>query len=111
MKTFTMADHFRAESKEYIVGPSALGSRSAYLVFGEVQPGQVGKLSAGHGHEEILLVISGRARIAIGGEETVCGEGQGVYLGVEPSGELRPEGGQPVRYVCSGGHIPGTHHH
>lgn len=111
MKTFTIRDHFRAESKEYIVGPSVLGSRTAYLVFGEVQPGEVGKLGAGHGHEEIFLVVSGRARVRLGGEEQVLGGGQGVYLGIEPDGELRPEGNAPVRYVCAGGHVPGSHSH
>lgn len=111
MKTFTIRDHFRAESKEYIVGPSLLGSRTTYLVLGEVKPGEVGKLSAGHGHEEIFLVISGRARVKVGEEELVLGEGQGAYLGVEPDAELRPEGDRPVTYICAGGHVPGGHHH
>jgi uncharacterized cupin superfamily protein len=111
MKPFTIRDHFKEASQECIVGPSALGSRTTYLVFGEVQPGQTQKLSAGHGHEEIFMVVSGRARVRMAGAEEVFGEGQGAYLGTEPDGELTVEGAEPVRYVCAGGHVPGGHHH
>jgi hypothetical protein len=37
--------------------------------------------------------------------------GQGVYLGEAPDGVLSADGGERVRYICAGGHLPGTHHH
>lgn len=109
MKTFTIKDHPRGG--EYIVGPSAVGSRTTYLVYNVVEPGRSAPLRATAGHEEILLVVDGRARLVLGGEEVVLEPGQGVYLGEAPDGMLYADGGERVRFVCAGGHIPGAHHH
>ena len=61
MKSFTIKDHPR--DGEFIVGPTVVGSRTTYLVYNEVAPGQTVPLRAGHGHEEIFLVV-GRQREA-----------------------------------------------
>jgi uncharacterized cupin superfamily protein len=109
MKSFTIKDHPRAG--EFIVGPTVLGSRTTYLVYNEVAPGQAVPLQAAHGHEEILLVVGGSARLALGGEELRLASGQGAFLGEGPDGTLTAEGAETLRYVCAGGHVPGGHHH
>lgn len=109
MKTFTITEHLR--DGEYIVGPSALGSRTTYLVYNEVAPGKSVPLRSGAGHEEILLLVEGRARVSLGGAEAVLEAGQGAFLGEGPDGSLAALGPGPVRYVCAGGHVPGAHHH
>jgi uncharacterized cupin superfamily protein len=109
MKPFTITEHPRGG--EYIVGPSAVGSRTTYLVYNVVEPGRSAALKSEAGHEEILLVVEGRARVVLGGEEIVLVPGQGAYLGEAPDGVLYADGGERVRYVCAGGHVPGAHHH
>lgn len=109
MKPFTIKEHPRGG--EFIVGPSALGSRTTYLVYNEVEPGRSAALKSAAGHEEILLVVAGRARVVLGGEEKILEAGQGAYLGEAPDGILFAEGPDSVRFVCAGGHVPGAHHH
>ena len=109
MKAFTIKDHPRGG--EFIVGPSALGSRTTYLVYNEVEPGRSAALKSAHGHEEILFVVSGRARVVLGGEEALLEAGQGAFLGEGPDGVLYADGEEKVRFVCAGGHVPGAHHH
>jgi uncharacterized cupin superfamily protein len=109
MKVFAIKDHPRGG--EYIVGPSALGSRTTYLVYNEVEPGHSAPLKSAHGHEEILLVVSGRARVVLGGKDAILEAGQGAYLGEAPDGVLYADGPEAVRFVCAGGHVPGAHHH
>jgi redox-sensitive bicupin YhaK (pirin superfamily) len=109
VKTFAIKDHPRGG--EYVVGPSALGSRTTYLVYNEVAPGRSAELKSAHGHEEILLVVEGRARVVLGGAETVLEAGQGAFLGEAPDGVIFADGPGPVRFVCAGGHVPGAHHH
>ena len=109
MKSFTIKDHPR--DGEFIVGPTVVGSRTTYLVYNEVPPGQTVPLRAGHGHEEIFLVVAGSGRLSLGGEEALIAAGQGAYLGEGPDGSVTAEGAEPLRYVCAGGHVPGGHHH
>jgi uncharacterized cupin superfamily protein len=109
MKAFTISEHRRGG--EYIVGPSALGSRTTYLVYNVVEPGRSAELKSAAGHEEILIVVEGTARVVLGGEELVLMPGQGAYLGEAPDGVLYADAGERVRYVCAGGHVPGAHHH
>ncbi len=109
MKRFTIKDHPR--DGEFIVGPTVVGSRTTYLVYNEVAPGQTVPLRAGHGHEEIFLVIAGSGNLILGGEEVLLTAGQGAYLGEGPDGTLTAVGGDALHYVCAGGHVPGGHHH
>jgi len=109
MKAFAIKDHPRGG--EYIVGPSAIGSRTTYLVYNEVAPGRSVPLKSSAGHEEILLVVAGRARVVMGSEELVLIAGEGTFLGEAPDGTLAAEGEEPARFVCAGGHVPGSHHH
>jgi mannose-6-phosphate isomerase-like protein (cupin superfamily) len=109
MKVFTISEHPRGG--EFIVGPTAVGSRTTYLVYNVVEPGRSAPLKSAAGHEEILLVVDGRARVVLGGEEIVLMPGQGAYLGEAPDGVLYADGGERVRFICAGGHVPGSHHH
>jgi redox-sensitive bicupin YhaK (pirin superfamily) len=109
MKSFMIKDHPRGG--EYLVGPTAVGSRTTYLVYNEVAPGRSAPLKSAAGHEEILLVVAGRARVRLGGEEAVFEAGQGAYLGEAPDGALYADGEETVRFICAGGHVPGAHHH
>jgi len=109
MRTFTITEHHRGG--EFIVGPTAVGSRTTYLVYNVVEPGRSAALKSTAGHEEILLGVDGRARLVLDGEETVLAPGQGAYLGEAPDGVLYADAGERVRYICAGGHVPGAHHH
>jgi mannose-6-phosphate isomerase-like protein (cupin superfamily) len=109
MKAFSIKDHPRGG--EYIVGPSAVGSRTTYLVYNEVEPGRSAALKSAAGHEEILLVLSGRARVTMGGRDLLLEAGQGAYLGEAPDGVIFADGEEVVRFVCAGGHVPGAGHH
>ena len=109
MKQFTIKEHPRGG--EFIVGPSALGSRTTYLVYNEVAPGRSAALKSAAGHEEILLVLSGSARVRLGDEEVLLQAGQGAFLGEAPDGVIFADGAEPVRFVCAGGHVPGAPHH
>ena len=75
MKCFTIKDHPR--DGEFIVGPTVVGSRTTYLVYNEVAPGQTVPLRAGHGHEEIFLVMAGSGKLSLGGEESSSRDGAG----------------------------------
>ena len=109
MKSFTIKDHPR--DGEFIVGPTVVGSRTTYLVYNAVAPGQTMPLRAGHGHEEIFLVIAGSGKLNLGGEEAFLEKGQGAYLGEGPDGTVTAVGAETLHYVCAGGHVPGGHHH
>ena len=111
MKTLKVKDCFDPKFNEYVVGPKKSGSRSAYLVYGEVDVGGKQKLAPGKGHEEILLVVSGKGVLVADGEESAVSEGEAVCLGPDFEGILRAGDGEALRYVSAGGHIPGGHDH
>ena len=109
MKSFTIKDHPR--DGEFIVGPTVVVSRTTYLVYNVVAPGQTMPLRAGHGHEEIFLVVAGSGKLNLGGAEAFLEKGQGAYLGEGPDGTVTAVGPETLHYVCAGGHVPGGHHH
>ncbi len=111
METYNIRDYLNEEFQEYIVGPRQIGSRGAYLVYGEVEAGEARSLSAGRGHEEIMIVVSGRGLLRYRGGEIVLQPGQVIYLDPDFEGELRAQDTEGVHYVSAGGHIPGGHSH
>lgn len=111
MKILQVKDFFDPRFHEYVIGPKETNSRGVYLSYGEVEGGRSRKLAPGEGHEEILLVVEGRGRLATGEGERAIIAGEALYLGPGFSATLHAEGEGPLRYVCAGGHVPGGHRH
>lgn len=111
MKPLRVRDCFDGKFNEYIVGPGQTGSRGTYLVYGEVAAGEERKVAPGKGHEEILLVISGDGVLEGAAGELLLAEGIALYLGEDFEGTITAGSGGELRYVASGGHLPGGHGH
>jgi hypothetical protein len=95
---------------ERIIGGQETGSHACYLVYGVVRPGEEGRtLRPGHGHEEIVLLVSGSLACsgAFSGE---LRQGQAVYLQDDETVAVRNLSGQEAVYVISGGHSGHEHH-
>lgn len=104
-------DCFDEKFRECIVGPRQTASRGTYLVFGELGAGERRRIAPGKGHEEILMVISGEGVLEGPSGALSMGEGEALYLDEDFEGELAAPAGEGVRYVASGGHLPGGHGH
>lgn len=104
-------DCFDSKFNEFIVGPAQTASHGTYLVFGEIEAGSSRRIAPGKGHEEILMVLSGEGILRGPGGEVRVTDGEAVYLDQDFEGELVAAGGGEIRYVSSGGHLPGGHGH
>jgi mannose-6-phosphate isomerase-like protein (cupin superfamily) len=107
MKVFNIRDFYEEEYKEFIIGYKALHCRSAYLVYGEVAPGDVRTMSP-NGHDEILFLLTGKAVLEGKGEKTDLQKEEAVYMG--PEDVFTFTALTPCRYVVAGGH-PTAHDH
>lgn len=98
-------------SGEYILGTDATGSHACYLIYGVLKAGERGReLKPGHGHEEMVLCISGELRLS-GGWSGTLRQGQAIHLlGEESCRAENPSTGEAV-YVIAGGHSSGGHEH
>jgi len=111
MKSLRVRDCFDEKFSEYIVGPGQTGSRGTYLVYGEVSAGEERKVAPGKGHEEILLVLSGAGVLEGTAGELRLAEGIALYLDEDFEGTITAGGEGGLRYVASGGHLPGGRGH
>ena len=107
MRVFNIREHYDPDFGEHIIGSREIGRHSIYLVFGDALAGETRQL-ASPGHEEILLLLSGEARLGSGSEETTLGPDAAVYLEAGASVTLLAL--TDCRYVVAGGH-PAPHDH
>jgi len=111
MNVLRVRDYLDEKFGEFILGPAKTGSRGTYLVYGEVQPGKAHRVAPGEGHEEVLMVVSGRGWLVTrAGERAIIAE-EALYLGPDFKGTLHAEGAETLRFVSAGGHVPGGHRH
>ena len=111
MKPLRVRDCFDVKFNEYIVGPRQTESRGAYLVYGEVEAGEERRVAPGKGHEEILMVLSGEGLLEDASGGVRLAEGTALYLGEGFEGTITAGREGKLRYVASGGHLPGGHGH
>ena len=78
MKVFNIRDCYYEKYREFIIGSRELAKHSVYLVYGEVVTGE-SRVMSPDGHDEILFLISGEARLEnSSGKEPLTKE-QAVY--------------------------------
>lgn len=111
MKKYDLGTRLAGEGGETVLGAKDLGTHAVYLLYGEVKAGGKPRLlKAGVGHEEILLVVSGRMSLKNEEGETLLSAGEAIYLKGEESALAEAAGGDCV-YVAAGGHSEGGGHH
>lgn len=111
IKIFDLPLRARDEGGETVLGRADLGTHACYLIFGYLEPGRPPRvLSPGHGHEEIICVVQGQARLQGDGEEQALGPGQAFHLVGEITYTLENSGSETVVYLAAGGHSPGHQH-
>jgi hypothetical protein len=103
MKPFDVVKRI-TNSGEYILGSRETGSHACYLIYGVLIPGEQGReLKPGHGHEELVLALSGDLTCA-GHFSGTLKEGQALHLKGEETVVVGNSGQAAARYVVSGGH-------
>jgi len=109
MKLFEVAEKVQ-DSGEYILGSRETGSHACYLIYGALKPGEKGReLSPGHGHEEIVLALTGDLRLT-GHFTGTLKQGQALHLTGEESVFLENTSNVQALYVIAGGHSGHGHH-
>jgi hypothetical protein len=109
MKLFDVAAKVH-DSGEYILGSRETGSHACYLIYGKLKPGEKGReLRPGHGHEEIVLALSGDLKLTGHYTETLK-QGQALHLRWEESVLVENAGKSQALYVIAGGHSNHGHH-
>ena len=108
MKFFDVAGKVQG-SGEYILGVRETGSHACYLVYGALRPGEKGReLRPGHGHEELVLALSGDLRLT-GNYTGTLRQGQALHLAGDEVVFAENTGNSQALYVIAGGHA--GHHH
>jgi len=109
MKIFDVVNNLN-DSGEYILGSQETGSHACYLIYGVVKPGEKGReLQPGHGHEEIILVLTGDLTLS-GLFTGTLRQGQALHLQGDEVLLAENTGAKPVVYIVSGGHAEHGHH-
>jgi hypothetical protein len=109
MKLFEVAEKVQ-DSGEYILGSRETGSHACYLIYGALKPGEKGReLRPGHGHEEIVLALTGDLRLT-GHFTGTLKQGQALHLTGEESVFLENTSNVQALYVIAGGHSGHGHH-
>jgi hypothetical protein len=101
MKLFHLRDHYQQKYSEYIIGSRETGRHTVYLVYGEVARGDARELEPA-GHDEILLLLAGRAVLEGTGSHVTLSAEDVISLEADESLTLRAE--EDCRYVVAGTH-------
>ncbi len=109
MRIFEVAEKIR-DSGEYILGSRDTGSHACYMIYGALKPGEKGReLKPGHGHEEIVLALTGDLKLT-GNYIGTLKQGQALHLTGDEAVFVENTSSAEVLYVIAGGHA-GEHHH
>ncbi len=109
MKLFNIRDLYREKYKEYIVGSEELGKHSVYLVYGEASRGEKREM-APNGHDEILFLLSGDAKLENSEGNLSLKKEQAVYMSPEEAFTFTAL--SDCNYVVAGTHTkPHGHGH
>jgi len=94
------------KSGEYIIGADLTGSHACYMIYGVIKPDDKPRLiNPGKGHEEIILIIKGKAKIG----EVILDEGESFHIVEEESCLLENISNDNLIYIIAGGHSESGH--
>jgi mannose-6-phosphate isomerase-like protein (cupin superfamily) len=106
VKLFNIRDLYREKYREYIVGSEEIQKHSVYLVYGEVSSGEKREM-APNGHDEILFLLSGDAKLENKDKKITQKKEQAVYIG--PDEAFTFIAMSDCKYIVAGTHTT-THH-
>jgi mannose-6-phosphate isomerase-like protein (cupin superfamily) len=107
VKLFNIRELYKEKYKEYIVGSEQLGKHSVYLVYGEVPDGEKREM-APQGHDEILFLLSGKAKLENKDIKISLEKEQAVYMGPEEAFTFMAQ--TDCKYIVAGTHTtPHSH--
>jgi mannose-6-phosphate isomerase-like protein (cupin superfamily) len=101
MKLFNIRDLYREKYKEYIIGSEDIQKHSVYLVYGEVSPGEKREM-APNGHDEILFLLSGDAKLENKDIKISLKKEQAVYM--NPDEAFTFTAMNECKYIVAGTH-------
>ena len=107
MKLLNIRDLYREKYKEYIVGSDEIQKHSVYLVYGEV-PGGEKREMAPNGHDEILLLLSGDAKLENKDTRILLKKEQAVYM--NPDEAFTFTAMSDCKYIVAGTHTAPHEH-
>lgn len=105
MKLFNIRELYKEKYKEYIVGSEQIRKHSVYLVYGEASKGETREMKPA-GHDEILFLLSGDARLKNRDVDILLGKEQAVFM--EPEEYFTFTAQSDCKYIVAGTHT--THH-
>ncbi|MGB8217741.1 MAG: hypothetical protein WCE94_10620 [Candidatus Methanoperedens sp.] len=107
MKLFNIRELYKEKYKEYIVGSEQLGKHSVYLVYGEVTEGEKREM-APQGHDEILFLLSGDAKLENNDTKISLKKEQAVYMSPDEAFTFTAQ--NDCKYIVAGTHTtPHSH--
>ncbi len=101
MKLFNMRELYKEKYKEYIVGSEEIKKHSVYLVYGEVAGGERREMRPA-GHDEILFLLSGEAKLENKDIKVSLEKEHAVYM--SPDEAFTFTALSDCRYVVAGTH-------
>lgn len=101
MKLFNIRELYKEKYKEYIVGSEDIGKHSVYLVYGETPAGEKREMRPG-GHDEILFLLSGEAKLENKDIKLLLKKDQAVYMSPEESFTFAAQ--TDCKYIVAGTH-------
>ncbi|MCZ7357884.1 MAG: hypothetical protein O8C66_01060 [Candidatus Methanoperedens sp.] len=107
MKLFNIRDLYREKYREYIVGSEEIQKHSVYLVYGEAPGGDKREMAPG-GHDEILFLLSGEARLENNDTRISLKKEEAVYM--NPDETFTFTALSDCKYVVAGTHTAPHEH-
>jgi glyoxylate utilization-related uncharacterized protein len=101
MKLFNIRELYKEKYREYIVGSEELEKHSVYLVYGEASKGEKREMKPA-GHDEILFLLSGKAKLENNDIKISLKKEQAVYMSPDEAFTLTAQSG--CKYIVAGTH-------
>jgi len=101
VKLFNIRELYKEKYKEYIVGSEEIKKHSVYLVYGEAESGEKREMTP-NGHDEILLLLSGDAKLENKDIKISLKKDQAVYM--SPDEAFTFTALSDCKYIVAGTH-------
>ncbi len=101
MKLFNIRELYKKKYKEYIVGSEEIEKHTVYLVYGEASPGETREMTP-NCHDEILLLLSGDARLENKDLKIALKKEQAVFMGKDEFFTFTAQ--SDCKYIIAGTH-------
>jgi mannose-6-phosphate isomerase-like protein (cupin superfamily) len=108
VKLFNIRELYKEKYKEYIVGSQEIQKHSVYLVYGEVPSGEKREM-APDGHDEILFLLSGDAKLENEDIKISLKKEQAIYI--SPDEAFAFIAMSDCKYIVAGTHTTTSHVH